>query len=676
MDNPTAPVQRPGNQLRNQAGNRAALVLQIVLLLLMMALSALIGLIWFGGDRLLFPPTPTATATAGLQLSPTVDFRATLIAEDLATQVAYSTVAAQLGLSPLVAPTPAFEPVVTVNLPVAGNGDAVSQATDVATENGAVNQPATIGGNTNNIALPVVVNNSSMLPSPTSTPLVFSELPTETPTETPTEIPTETPIPPPTAIPTPTPTLYFVESLRAVAATPSIVLRTGPNNLNATVTTLPGDSILTLSGRDETGEWVYVCCNPSYWVRQIFAQPRDNTLPGNAPSGANPNDVRWLRVQPPPPTTIPILTPTAIPDTSYPLARRDRANSGRVPNLPTWPLAEAWPNPFRANQSLISPIVVANDKVIVASADRRLYAFGLVEGNQQWMFEVGALVRFAPAVQDSYVYFADDQSRIFGLQDFSTQAQQQWQRTITGVPKSNMHVTGDRLYVVTSVSQTQDYIITLNRFNGDLVLNPYIASGIIAPTLTFGNQLLYIGDPVLRALDINDFSVIWTRDDIRNLTAPSVFVLNGPNALAELYVADNRAESGGSRLHAINANTGQNIWSSLVGREITGLAVGPDAVYVTGEGFIRAIARQGGNSMLWEIGINGRAVGGPLIDHEKILIVTTTGLIQLINLNGQIMGGLTIRNGQTVVGAPAVSGPYLYIPVNDSIVYTYRGQAQ
>jgi len=79
---------------QRRSEKRAAVILQFVLLFLMMALSALIGVIWFGGERLLFPPTPTPTATQSVGLAPTADFRATLIAEDVATQVAYNTLAA------------------------------------------------------------------------------------------------------------------------------------------------------------------------------------------------------------------------------------------------------------------------------------------------------------------------------------------------------------------------------------------------------------------------------------------------------------------------------------------------------------------------------------------------------------------------------------------------------
>ena len=564
-------------------------------------------------------------------------------------------------------------------MPIISDSDAAGTATAVAAMSGDTSNLPTLGDNPSVVVLPVVVNGPSILPTPTETPIVDSvlpvELPTETATETPIDLATETPsLPPPTETPTATPTPFFVESLRAVVATPNAVSRTGPSNLNIPVTTFTGDSFVTLNGRDETGEWVSICCDPPQWIRQIFAQPRDNGLPAGAPIGANPNDVRWLRVQIPPPTTVPILTPTALPDNSFPLARRDRSNSGRVPDLPNWPLEEAWLSAQRAEQAMSSPIVVSNDKVIVASNDQRLYAFGLFEGNLQWRSDVIGLVSFAPALQDSYIYLADNQSHVFGFQDLGIQVQRQWQRTVTGIAKSSIYVAGEQIYLITSVNQTQDYIIVLNRFTGDPTHAPYVASGGIAPWLTIGNQLIYMSDPGLRALDRNDFSVIWKRDDINNITAPSVFTLNGPNALAELYVADNQATRGGSYLYAINASTGQTIWENFVGREITGISVNQDAIYVSGDSFIRAISRQAGNSTLWEFGINGRPVGGPLIDNEQLLVVTTTNYIQAVNFNGQSIGYIPIRNGQSLVGAPAVSGQYLYLPVNDSSVYAYRGQ--
>lgn len=661
--------------------NRAALILQIVLLFLMITLSALIGLIWFGGERLLFPPTPTATATAGLRLSPTADFRATLIVEDRATQAAYSTVAAVLGLSPLALPTKPLAlatPITNViPLPIVIGGEPGAPATAVAST-GTGGNPE---GNIINVALPVVVNDS-ILPTPTPTPIIFSELPTETPTETPTgtplPLPSDTPtLLAPTETPTPAPTLYLVNSQKAIiVATPVATLRAGPSNLYGAVGTLANGTAVNLIGRDETGEWVVVCCfeNVPRWLRQVYAPPKDNPLPAGVPTTTNPNDVRWLKVEIAPPTTVPILTPTPIPINSFPLYRHDRGNSGRIPKLPTWPLQQVWPSPNRAEQPLISPILAANDKVFVASDDNHLYALGGSEGNQQWRFNVGGKVRFAPALQDAYIYFTDDQGRIFGLQDLGNQYSLAWQTGISnGKPQSAVYVAGDRLYTIMRDQSLQDRLYAIDRFNG-AILGNRASAGKMAPVFAIGNQLIYLGEPELRAYDSNDFSFVWANDEIKNLMAPPVFLLNGPNGLAELYVVDSVPEKGGGRLHALNANTGQNIWTTVIGRDMTGLAVSDIAIIVTGDNFVRAIPRQAGNATLWEQPISGQAVGGPLIDGNQLLIVTTNGNIQGFSLGGQPLGNIFAPAGVQVVGAPAVNGAYLYVPTNDSIVHAYQGQ--
>lgn len=657
-----------------QHTKRAAFVLQLVLLFLMMALSGLIGVIWFGGERLLFPPTPTATATTRAALAPTADFRATLVAEDVATQEAYSTLAAQLGLSPLVAPTKPLEAVATdiISITVIPyGGDSNTPVIELT--------PTPDGSNSGTlvaISLPIMAN-ASILPTPTPTPVVFSELPTETPTliatDTPIFLPTETLTPlPPTPTITPTPT-FFVPGLNAVVvATPVLTLRTGPSNLNSTSDTIIGGTTIYLTARDETGEWVQVLMNGvSRWFRQVYATPRDNQLQAGAPANSNPNDIRWLRVEAPLPTTVPIITPTAIPDNSFPRLRRDRANTGRIPKLPTWPLTQVWLAPNRASRPMNSPIVVANDKVFVTSQDNFLYALGTLEGNQQWRLDMGAPIRLAPSIQDSTLYLVDTQRRISAVQDQGMQGAIAWQNALPTDALTSLYPVNNRLFVIGRDSANAEHLYGLDRGNGAVNIT-YNATGDMLPVMTFGNQLIYIGDPDLRALDINDFSVIWTRDDIENLIVPPVYMLNGPNALAELYVVDRSAS--GIRLYALNANTGQTIWvTGTLDRDINGLAVGDNAVYITADNYMRAIVRQGGNATQWEIGLSGRVIGGPLLDGSQLLVVTESGSIQAINSDGQTIGTLFMPNNQ-VIGAPAVYGPYLYIPANDSIVFAYRGQ--
>jgi len=652
---------------------RAAIILQFVLLFLMMALSGLIGVIWFGGERLLFPPTPTPTATIGVAIAPTTDFRATLIAENMATQVAYSTLAAELGLSPLATPT-ALPATVQVMVPSVISGGEATPITVVTPSTGVDN-----GGNVSVVSIPVAANGSFL---PTPTPVVFSEVPTplpsEVPTNTPAPLPSDTPtLLPPTPTFTPTPT-FFVSGLRAVITlTPVATLRAGPSNLYGATDTLPAGYTVTLTGRDETGEWVYICCvanNTFRWVRQLYVQAKDNTLPPGAPPNATPNDIRWLRVEPAPATTTPIMTPTTIPDNSFPRFRRDRNNSGRIAKLPTWPLAQIWLNPNRPDQPMVSDIVVANDKVLVGNADNHLYAFGLAEGNQQWRYNLGAPLRFGPVVQDTYIYFIDSQQRTWALQDLGNQAGFVWQKAIPTTPLTTFYLNNNRLFAMGRDGAGTEFLYGIDRSTGDIngTYQPAGAPpGDMAPYMAIGNQLLYLSDPGLKALDVNDFSRVWLRDDIQTLVAPPVYVLNGPNALAELYVVDNS-----NRLHALNANTGQTIWMTAIGREVSGLAVGDSAVYVTGDSYLRAIARQGGNASLWgDVTTAGRAMGGPLIDNNQILIVTPGGLVQgFMTATGQSLGNQSIPNGAPVIGAPAVAGPNLYVPVNWPVIYAFRGQ--
>ena len=63
----------------------------------------------------------------------------------------------------------------------------------------------------------------------------------------------------------------------------------------------------------------------------------------NAPEGSNPDDVRWLPIQPILASLTPL--PTQIPPgpDDYPLARYDHHGQGRVDRLPNLPFNFAWP---------------------------------------------------------------------------------------------------------------------------------------------------------------------------------------------------------------------------------------------------------------------------------------------------------------------------------------------
>ena len=163
----------------------------------------------------------------------------------------------------------------------------------------------------------------------------------------------------------------------ALSAMRILFCRAGPSNIYPEAGRLAARTGVKLLGRDSTGEWVYICCynNEPRWVRQAYAQPKDNPMVTatptvqNAvatitPTDINPNDVRWLPIQPVASSLEPLPPPTPVPADDYPLYRHDAGNRARVPNVPRPPLSYAWPSPGLAGNEFTSPVVVGGQSVL------------------------------------------------------------------------------------------------------------------------------------------------------------------------------------------------------------------------------------------------------------------------------------------------------------------------
>ena len=677
----TTPDLQPERRYR-----RTVFILQLLLGLLLLSMVVIAGLSITGGARFLFPPTPTLTATPAPRLTSTPDFRARLIAEDRATQDAYRTlVAASNGeISPLGLPTIFVKPTMNVMLPIVSNNPDAA-----ATAISADNQPTSV------VHIPIVNNPQpvSQLPTPIDTLQPgepppdttpsdggpSQEVPTETPTDTPsptvTPAPTDTPLPTNTLaadVPTATPTPFLVANLRAfVTATAGATLYIGPSLRYTATSSVAYNQELSLRNRDETGEWVAFCCipntNDSYWLRQVYAPPRDNALQPGAPAGANANDVRWLAVLPAPTLTPPIQTPTPIPSDAYPFYRMRRGNNAQLPSLPQAPIQTDWFNPFQVVGPIIAPVIVTGGFVIIGGDDNHIYALDRVFGNQQHSFNIGQKMAFGPVAQDGVIYFVDRGGFSHAL---NLNLQQIWRSTINGAPVTPLYLADTRLLIAAQESDGVRRILAIDRSldkNGTVFPERYDTTDLF-PAMAVGNQLLYIGDPSLRAIDIHELTLVWQQEIVSRLTAPPVYVNDGPLALAELYVADDQ-----NRLHLVDANTGRIIWTAAVGARITGLTVGGDAIYATGANFILAWPRRNGNQ-LWRVDLPGEPRSGPIIGGNQILIVTNNGTVRLFDLNGLDVANAVLASGVQATEAPAVSGQYIYIPGNDGKVHAFRGQ--
>jgi hypothetical protein len=154
----------------------------------------------------------------------------------------------------------------------------------------------------------------TVTPRPTATmtpsPVAVVTTPTRTPTLGPSPTPTITPTGTATATPIPTATPTPFVTIR----TGQISLRTGPGVTYPLVAQLGPGIPVTLVGRNESGNWLQICCinGANVWVAARHVDV-----------GNDPSAVPVVAVAPPPtatPTPTPTLTPTPTP-IIYPFVR-------------------------------------------------------------------------------------------------------------------------------------------------------------------------------------------------------------------------------------------------------------------------------------------------------------------------------------------------------------------
>ena len=675
------PTQPPRAHVRHtQVSNRANDLLALLVLVIALLGIGVCGLLWGSWTRLALAPTATPTPTEALPPTPTPDRAGTQVAQAVMTQIATRQVAANP--SPPRQTTPTSDNVVL--LPVAPN----SSSTPIAASTAVI---ATSAPTPESILLPVVRLDPTSTPTETPTITPTEPLPTATPTNiatpeiTPTQIvtatatqavdvPTPTFTPPPT--PTPTPTIFIVGELKGRVDADGATMKEGPSSIYKDVTTLGASMDVLLRARDATGEWVYVCCstdNQSGWVRQHSVPLNGNTLPDNAPEGADPNNVRWLPFRAPPVGLgLPPQSPTILPNT-YPLARYNENNTAFVPAIPQSSLSSIWNIYERAAQPFMSPAIVSDRGVIAYSGDGHLYSFTPENGDQRWRNnEFRAQITKAPAIRDTMIYLADDGGNAYGVEDLNNNAAVRWVRQVTANAQPAIAVTGlnmlaDFIFYGARNSANEFYLISLNRSDGSDHFTPVKIDGgqIRAPAI--GNQLVFVGGEFVQAIDVSNGQTIWRNSDIKNIVVAPVYRSPGPIALAELYLVDQA-----NVLHVLDANTGIPAGVSLSTNEaVTGIAVNDDMIFLSGPNYVKAISRKDRNQ-IWRVNVSGEPVGGIIVSANVVLAATNSGVIQILRAaDGASMD--TEAMGVNVITAPAVAGSYIVVPTTGNTLRVYTG---
>ena len=695
--------------------NRAAEIITISVLVAAFFLLGLGGMLWAVDARLALGPTPTPTPTTYPTRTPTPDFRSTQIVADFLTQRAVQLVQpplapgtatpAAVAVAPDVTPTAAADgptpTPVSVLLPgviAPGGPEAIAPGQETVTAEptpeatAAQIEPPTPEDQTglptptpplNTLSVPMVVGGEPVTSTPTpeapipatpppvpptEPPPAPVEAPTATPTETPpVELPTLTTVPPtPSPIPSATDVPYLVNRLRAFVDSGGAPAYLGPSTIYTMTGTLAGDAEVNLIGRSGSGEWVYVCCldNDPVWARQVDVRPKNNDLQPGAPEDADPNDVRWLSVQPAPSSIRTLPVPTPIPAGDYPLPYYTRAANGRIARLPNPPFSFSWPAAAQAGQALTSPPAVGGNSVLVGSADNHLYSFDRLNGNQRWRNDLGSVVRVSPIFYDGEFFVVDEAGLMRAFEDHGNGVTEIWNAQAGKPPLTSFNVYSDTLFL--AVGQGAEHqLLAIDRDNGDR-LHSFDVTGPGLRYPVIGEQLIYVADSSIWALDVLTMDIVWARSDIENITAGPIYVTPGVQGAAELYVV-----TGNNRIFCLDANTGDELWNFDNEEAATTLGLTDAALLVAGNGYLKAISRES-VTQLWRVGVAGAVLGVPLSDAGRIMVLTQGGNVTYMDAaSGSTLS--TVSLPAPAAGWAAFSESWFFVPGQNGIMYALQG---
>lgn len=584
---------------------------------------------------------------------------------------------------------------------------AISDSTTVTPTVSPIDNGSNSSGGTNTpeaILMPIIVNNPALptLQSPTASPLLpVSTTPAgadsgnETATSTPP--PTETPTPPATATPTPlptatpTPTRFITDVMSGIVRASGADMRRGPSGIYNVVMNLTGNQQVSIEGRDVSGEWIYICCpadNSGGWIRLADAIPVGNLFDGDEtpPEGADPNDIRWLRIRAPDPGLSPVPQSFQPAVDIFPLPRYNNANQGRLSVLPAPPLIQPlWPVRPRAARDFRAPVTISEQGVLANSDDGHLYNFSFEVGDQKWRhaYENGAQSSRAAVLSDSFIYTVDEAGFVYSLTDQGASASLNWREQLRTLeptsqilePATDITILGPFLYVGARDNNNL-YIVGLNRQDGNVLFAEGI-DGTVLHYPTIGGQMIYIAtDAGLFAKDAARGFTVWSRTDenLTQISAPPIYSAPGVEALAELYVVRRNGD-----IIALNANTGgdntngassgRELWRVNDGETVTGMALDGSNIYLSGADFIKAFDREE-HTREWRVNIFGEVPGGPLVSPTTLLAVTVNGSIVFIEpATGIIQFEASV--GTVVTSGFAVTSQHLFLPAPDNTVRAY-----
>jgi outer membrane protein assembly factor BamB len=197
-----------------------------------------------------------------------------------------------------------------------------------------------------------------------------------------------------------------------------------------------------------------------------------------------------------------------------------------------------------------SAALTATRRVVIASGEQSVTAYGMIRGYRRWTFTTGDFVLDSPAVADRRVFAASNDGFLYALD--ATTGGLIWKEPMGG-GSSSPAVAGGRVYVGSEDGHVYAFAADSGQplwsydVGVDVESSPAVANGIVYTT-TISARLF--------ALNAVDGSLLWRLGNAR------YFAWNSSPAVAHGVVYAYVFSHGVSALLALKATTGRRLWSA------------------------------------------------------------------------------------------------------------------
>jgi outer membrane protein assembly factor BamB len=334
-------------------------------------------------------------------------------------------------------------------------------------------------------------------------------------------------------------------------------------------------------------------------------------------------------------------------------------------------------------------LAVANGLIYAGNWNKAFYAFDQGTGEEHWKFQAEGELWLPPAAYEDTVYVGNGNT-LYALN--AQTGEERWSFKTTGNLVSESIIAEDVIYFTDGNHETRrgpHHLYALDGTTGTELWTfevtstflpaPALGDGVIYLTST-GEVMALAASAASNSLESPDGAdIVLSR---ANTQRTGVYKLEAirqqPQVKWQTKVTESwlmpplvaegilYAGSGDGVLYALNADTGEQLWSAggFEGLESTG-AIAKDRIITGGfSTLVRAFERQTGE-LLWSFQAGYPVQGAPLIVEDRVIIATDHEVYSLSLESGQLIWKKATGKEGAFMGAPAY---------DDGVIYTTSGK--